>query len=291
MTSPSSDNAKALGRLTRRGIVAVLMSTTALIGYARAADMPDNSWLRGSFTQDAPAGYVRWDGLQIGAQVGLSSMSTDFGNSGSQQVAYILRNSTLQNEAAPSDWTTLPEVITNSRQYGGFIGYNMQWGELVVGADVGYNWVSSLEANAADGIARIVTTSDDVSHSVTIVSSASLKLVDYATVRARMGYAFGQFLPYAILGAAVGRFNYATSSTVTDVWTPSGGGATTFGPVTETDAKNNAVVAGFVTGLGMDVSLLPNVFLRGEWEFVAFAPVNGIRAQINTGRAGLGVRF
>jgi outer membrane immunogenic protein len=57
------------------------------------------------------------------------------------------------------------------------------------------------------------------------------------------------------------------------------------------NSKNNAIVAGFVGGLGMDVALLPNVFLRGEWEFVAFAPVSGIRANLNTVRVGIAVKF
>ena len=41
-----------------------------------------------------------------------------------------------------------------------------------------------------------------------------MKLVDYATLRGRAGYAFGNFLPYAVIGAAAGRFNYATTVTV-----------------------------------------------------------------------------
>lgn len=272
----------------RRVAAAVMMA--ASIGGAQAADMPDDSWLRGSFTQESP-GFMRWDGLQIGAQIGLSNMNADFGNAGSDQIAYILRNTTVQSEFSPSSWTTLPNVTTNSSQYGVFVGYNWQWSELVLGVDAAYNKPSKLETNASDSIGRQVTTSDSTVHRVFIDSSASLKLVDYATVRAKAGYAFAQFLPYATLGVAIGRFNYTTSSTVTDIWTPSGGTSTTFGPITQTDSKNNAITAGFLVGLGMDVALLPNVFLRGEWEFIAFAPVNGIRSQLNTGRVGLGVRF
>jgi len=48
---------------------------------------------------------------------------------------------------------------------------------------------------------------------------------------------------------------------------------------------------GELAGLGMGVALLPSVFLRGEREYVAFAPDGGIRANINTGRVGLGVKF
>ncbi len=110
----------------------------------------------------------------------------------------------------------------------------------------------------------------------------------------RAGYAIGQFLPYAMVGAAVGRFNYSNTATVIASGIDASGGGghlLPFGPETQGDSKDNAIVGGFVVGLGMDVALLPNVFLRGEWEFVAFAPVSGIRANINTGRVGLGVKF
>jgi outer membrane immunogenic protein len=218
----------------------------------------------------------------------VSNMNSDFGDSTSSLVSFILRNSTLENEASPSTWTTLPSNTTNSMQYGAFIGYNVQWDQLVVGGDIAYNRMSSMESSASDTITRLVTTSDSVNHTVTITGQSSIKLIDYATFRARAGYAFGQFLPYAVIGGAVGRFNYATSATVTDIQTNPAG---TFGPITSTDGKNNVVVGGVVAGLGMDVALMPNVFLRGEWEYVAFAPVNGIRTNTNTGRVGLGVRF
>jgi len=39
------------------------------------------------------------------------------------------------------------------------------------------------------------------------------------------------------------------------------------------------------------VKLLPNVFLRGEWEYIAFSPVSGNRSSINTARVGVGVLF
>jgi len=41
----------------------------------------------------------------------------------------------------------------------------------------------------------------------------------------------------------------------------------------------------------MDVAVLPNVFVRGEWEYIAFALLGGIRPNINTGRVGVGMKF
>jgi opacity protein-like surface antigen len=186
----------------------------------------------------------------------------------------------------------LPNSGTTGTSYGAFLGYNYQWDQVVVGFDVGYTRTSGVETSSVGSIERVVATSDGTAHDVTITAASSIKLIDYATARVRFGYAFGQFMPYAVLGGAVGRFNYANTATVTDVQTPSGGGPTaTFGPVTDSDAKNNAYVGGFVAGLGMDVALAPNVFLRGEWEFVGFAKVGGISTGINTGRVGIGVRF
>jgi len=289
-SAPAQSDGKTTGR--RGAILRVCAAVGALlafsVGHAAAADWLDDSWLRGSLTSNSPA---RWDGIYFGAQIGVANMNTDFGNGTSGLIAFLLRNSTIETEASPSSWTTLPNNTTNGRSYGGFVGYNMQWDQLVLGLDAAYNRVSSFNASASDSIDRIVTTSDNVQHDVFIASQASLTLVDYATVRARAGYAIGQFLPYAVLGAAVGRFNYANSATVRDIQTPPAGAIVTFGPQTLTSAKDGAIVGGFVTGLGLDVAVLPNVFLRGEWEFVAFAPVGGIRSSLNSGRVGVGVRF
>jgi outer membrane immunogenic protein len=293
MISPSRIDTRKRAAWRRAGVMTALMAATVVCDHARAADMSDDDILRGSFFADPAPGYVRWDGLQAGVTAGYSNMNADFGNSSSGQVAYILRNTTIENEMHPSDWTTLPSDTTNSSQFGAFIGYNVQWDQLVVGFDLGYNRMASAEASASDSLSRQFSTSDGFNNQVTVSAQSSIKLIDYATWRARAGYAFGQFLPYAVVGAAVGRFNYSTTSTVhasgQDV---SGGGGQPFDNTnTLTDSKNNAYAAGFVAGLGVDVAVLPSVFLRAEWEYVAFSPVNGIRATLNTGRVGAGLRF
>jgi outer membrane immunogenic protein len=273
------------GAALRAGLAVAALLAALPQGVARADDWLDGA-LRGTFSP-AP---VRWEGLSLGAQAGLTSMDTDFGGSTGQQVAYILRSSTLESEAHPETWATLPHNITNSKNYGAFLGYTYQWDQLVLGFDGAYNRLSGANATASDGMTRVVTTSDTVQHTVTISAASSTTLVDYATMRMRAGYAFGQFLGYAFVGGAVGRFNYTNTTTVRDSQLL-GGVTTVFGPVTQTDGKNNAVVGGFTAGLGMDVALLPNVFLRAEWEYVGFAPISGIRSSINTGRVGIGMRF
>jgi len=266
---------------------AAFCSAMASSEQATAADWPA---LRGSLSP----GYTRWDGWQAGVQVGLGNMNTDFGNSTSPLVAFILRNTTLENEAAPSNWTTLPSNTTNGPVFGAFVGYNIQWSELVLGFDLAYKHPSNLNASTSDSLSRRFTTSVHIHHDVTIAAQSSFKLLDYATLRARAGYAFGQFLPYAVIGAAAGRFTYLTSVSVTDTMTltvppppvPQG----TF-QQSASQGQDNVVVGGVVGGLGLDWAITQSVFLRAEWEFIAFAPINGTRTNINTGSVGIGVHF
>ena len=271
-------------------LLAVALLTPAV---ATAAD-PDVSILRGSYSDwSSTKSYSRWDGWNFGVQLGASNMNTDFGNSSSSLVAFILQNTTIESEFAPSRWTALQPSTTNGRQYGAFIGYSLQWDQLVLGLDVAYNRGSIAETSASDSISRQFVTSDGFDNQVTVAVQSRLKMIDYETIRGRAGYAIDQFLPYAILGAAVGRFNYATTATVTTIGTPPAGGPGVPFNITDTrsNAKDNAIVGGFLGGLGVDVAILPNMFIRAEWEIIAFAPVSGIRTNINTGRVGLGMKF
>jgi opacity protein-like surface antigen len=279
-----------LTRTTRGGARRVGLTALALILLAPAAANAQDV-LRGAF--GSGGSITRWDGVNFGVQLGITNMNTDFGNSSSALVAYSLRNTTVENEFSPSSWTTLPSSTTNGQQYGAFLGYNWQWDQLVIGADLGYNNLSSLQTSASDSISRFVTTSDTYVNSVTITAQSSVKLIDYATMRARFGYAMGQFLPYVVLGGAVGRFNYATTATTTVSGTSTTATPATYGPNTDTESnsKNNAITGGVLAGLGVDVAVLPNVFLRAEWEFIAFAPIGGIKTNINTGRVGIGMKF
>src|SRR5665647_57237 len=177
MTCPSRISAVADGgaRKTlaarRRSLIvcaaAGLLMAAVPLERSMAADWVDDT-LRGSYS----AKGLRWEGFNLGVQMGVSNMNTDFGNSTSALVAYSLRNTTVENEFSPSSWTTLPANTTNGRQFGAFLGYNMQWDQLIVGFDLAYNRASgSFTASASDTIARQVTTSSNVNEAVRITAS------------------------------------------------------------------------------------------------------------------------
>jgi len=294
MTCPSHDRNGVYRRSTAKAPLLPLCLAALMLAMpaAHAADWPSEAPLRGSFQPPAPAGSsgVRWDGIVFGAHFGVSNMNTDYSHATQPLIGSLITNSTVGAEVRPQDWILMPNATSSGRQYGGFVGYNMQWDDVVVGFDVAYNRGVNLGTSSNGSIRRVVATSDGVVHDIGALSTGSITLLDYAALRFRAGYTFGQFMPFAVLGAAVGRFDQSTSVEFRDVQS-SGGNTSTFAPPVATSSKQNSYVGGFVGGLGVDVALLPNVFLRAEWEYAGFAKVNGISTSMNTGRVGVGVRF
>lgn len=123
----------------------------------------------------------------------------------------------------------------------------------------------------------------------------------------RGAWAAGPFLPYAFVAFAVGRTDISRSGSVSgtgiDTITPTidpNTGLCTANCVplpdvhiseNQSDSRSGVFAYGGAAGLGIDVALLPNVFVRAEWEYVRFAPVEHMHIQINTVRTALGLKF
>ena len=55
--------------------------------------------------------------------------------------------------------------------------------------------------------------------------------------------------------------------------------------------KMRALVWLLASAAALDWALTPNIFLRGEFEYVQFAPIANIVASIATARVGAGFKF
>ena len=60
---------------------------------------------------------------------------------------------------------------------------------------------------------------------------------------------------------------------------------------TEGETKNGAFLFGWSLGGGLDVMVMPNVFLRARSRICGFSPVRDIKANITTVRVGAGIKF
>jgi outer membrane immunogenic protein len=279
-----------------RCVVGMTIALGFGLGMAQSASAADYWPLRGS-TYNPPR--VRsWEGFYVGGQVGTGGGGANFGSDVANRVAYLTRNTWLQAYGV-QDWTTTKKPETGQAlQYGFFIGYNLQWDNLVIGIDASYNH-TNLSAADGDPVSRYIDYPNDPAtayrYFITVDSRSVITLNDFGTIRGRAGYAIGNFLPYITTGVALGRASYSTMASVkypaptyvgTDPHVPAndppGWSAS------DTQGKSNALIYGWSAGLGVDIALMSNVFLRAEYEFIQFSQS---KLNLSNARVGAGVKF
>jgi len=279
----------------RRLLVAVGLLASMSNAFAGEFEMPV---LRGS-EGFAPAGFVyRWNGAYFGGQFGHSSAGVDFGGGVRDLASFIVRDTVL--EPVVAGMTTLSKADTNGSSFGGFVGYNFQFEDAVLGFEISYSHMA-LNAGATDSQSVIYANDAGASpghhfvYHLTVDGTAAIRVTDLMTLRARAGWAAGQFLPYAFLGFAVARADVTRSATVTvtrdDFLDTTLVDTVPIPTEPRTEIKNGGFYFGYTGGLGLEFAVLPNVFLRAEWESVVLPNIQGMGININTLRAGVGMRF
>ena len=269
-----------------------LLCGLAFIGTAQqsgAADLGE-SFLRGSNTVITAPGGVTWGGVYFGGQFSGAASGTDFGSSTQSLVAFLLRNTTIESEQHVSTWTTLSKSDTTAMGYGGFAGYNMQWESAVFGVEANYTR-TNITMSANDSMRRIFATSDGYNNDVQVNAASSINITDYGTLRVRGGWAAGNFMPYGFAGFALGRADVTRSARVIATGTSTSGGAPYAFDQTTSQNKTGDFAYGFATGLGVDMALMQNVFVRAEYEYVQFGQFNDLKTHIHTARVGAGLKF
>ncbi len=238
-------------------------------------------------TVAAPVHHTGWQGLYIGGVFDYTYGSADFSKATEAPIAYSLRNTTVELNDQPSQLQVLGTGDHAVPGFGGFIGYNFEYltptVRVVMGLEATYEQASLSLYAPNTPLARVFPDG----YAVSITGSGSVTDLNYGTLRARVGWAFGNFLPYAYAGLALGRADINISE-ITTVVQPSPAGTFTFAG---TNGTNGMWLYGATVGVGLDVALTPNVFLRGEYEFVQFQELAGTTIQLNTGRIGAGFKF
>lgn len=260
---------------------------------AQAADMPD--FLRGSLVP-AVSARPNWQGVYIGGQASYGAADMDFTNSGQDLLKKLLNNIDIEDKFNISSWPLQYTTSTRNSGYGGFFGYNAQWTDVVVGVEL--NYIHGKFFNFSGGSqSRTFMFPTDYQTTATIKSDSSMLIRDYGSLRVRGGYAWGCFLPYLFGGVALGQadFNRSASYDIKYRYVgtqipplpdlPSTGSFTN----QAADIANAHFMYGYSGGLGVDMMLVANLFVRAEWEYMRFtAPVD---TTINTVRAGIGYKF
>jgi outer membrane immunogenic protein len=269
---------------------------------ALAADY-DDSWLRGS--QDiglAPAPPPRpriWAGVYGGVQVGEDFHGIDFREFATNPLAGAANQDAILKSlgAGLPGIPILPVYNTKGPSYGGFLGYNWQIDDVVAGVELNANR-SSVSAIANSTVSHSFINnalSNTYNTAVTVASAGTAEMSDYFTVRGRMGWAFGNFLPYIAAGASFAQID--TTSDVNINYTaicipnppqpcPDAGAKYQFPNV-----SHGKYIIGFDAAAGIDYLLTNNVFTRGEVEYLQLGTPNAIRMNTVSVRIALGLKY
>lgn len=291
-----------MGPVMRR-LVAAASITFAAGSWATGAwaadyEPSDFPTLRGSapYVPAAPR-HVNWGGFYGGGQVGYGASYMDFSKAGRSINAFDPNASFTAPFGSVSNWVSLGNDTGKAATYGAFIGYNLQLDDLILGIEANYNH-TNLFGSASDtqcyntptisGCSpSAITLGDGNPYNATVTATASMRITDYGTARLRAGWVADNILPYAMIGLAVGRAEVSRYATATG--TPTGAGAA----FTRTEGTFNSSMLtwGYSAGLGVDMLIYRDLFVRAEYEFVQFFLVSDFRSQIHNGRLGLGMKF
>ncbi|MGE9010099.1 outer membrane protein [Leptospira interrogans] len=268
-------------------LVAVMWGAAA---GAQAADMPDLPILRGSFTDGLSRTSVNWSGVYVGGHVSHGAADMNFTNSGQDLLAKLLNNLDLESQFNISQWPLLGKSHMQSSGYGGFVGYNFQWSEALIGIELNYTHGNFFGANSGSQGRSFQYPTDYIS-TARVSSSASMNITDYGSLRVRGGYAIDSFLPYGFVGVAMGQasINRRADANIDYLYVGTQGLPNYSAAGFLTDNANSKFITGFAGGLGIDMMLYAGLFLRAEWEYLRFT--SSVDTTVNTVRAGLGYKF
>jgi opacity protein-like surface antigen len=285
------------------------------VSAAHAADMPDLPVLRGGFTDGLSKTTHNWDGAYVGVNGGYTADATDFSQSVVGLTNFIFRDSVLQQPTA--NWSLMNKTNTQSTNFGAFIGRNWQWYDAILGLEGTYSYFNNLSTLTTGSNSLTIVNPPGDSHAanvtdnydVTLTGTAAAKVKDMISLRGRVGWDGGDFMPYAFFGAAVGRMDVSRSVTstvdlrqdVTNSIIVNGVTvtSTSFGspqPVpaqsqSQIQRRTNAFAVGWTAGLGVEYCIWDGLFARVEYEYVRFSPVMNTSVTLNNARVGLGYKF
>jgi outer membrane immunogenic protein len=290
----------------------------ALLGFcgastARAADL-DYDYLRGAEYDPVPRAVVDWSGVYVGGHGGYTSAA--LGSKGALQ-PLIYRDShdtTGESDFRASTLLSPPTKRVGDVSFGAYAGYNIQIDEFVFGVEADYTYFGKMGVST-DGLARSQISTAGMYEAVSLNGATATRVNDYGTLRARIGYAFENFMPYVTGGVAIGRARIAdatayqnygfnqTAYNATLAGTPTyvnNFGYSSFNPsapyngtpFTSIQAQSKTkVVAGVAAGAGIEYAITPNILLRAEYQYVLFSDFDGHKVNLNTVRAGAAVKF
>jgi len=230
-----------------------------------------------------------WDGAYFGAFAGIANSNVRMSGALTDVVAHMMRDTLVEQELGVSSWLDPRAANGRDHAFGFFGGLNYQYDEAVLGFEADFTRFR-LRATGSDTLARQTTTATHFL-SARADGSVTAQLDNLVTLRARAGYTMGSFLPFVTAGMALTNFTVTRQATVSGEETVLATNVTSFPVNVSPTITKKRVGLGLTAGVGVDVAVDENFFLRGEWQYAYFPDLAGIKANVNILRAAAGVKF
>lgn len=263
---------------------------------AQGADMA----LRGSMPAYEASG-PNWGGIYVGAFGGVGAMNLGTNAAAKNFVTQELSGAAFADGSsqatAISNMMHLSPISASPRVFGGFIGYQAQFEDAVVGIEADYTNLSGQRGGEVyyTPPASLQIASTGALDSITPRVGMAAYMHDYWTIRGRAGWAIGRFMPYLTGGFALARgssavgYQASCSRIMTDttaVTTPCVGGRATTGA-----ESTNRMGYGMVGGAGMEGLITDNIFARLEYQYLYVPAMAGVPVTLHSVRAGIAVKY
>ncbi len=231
-----------------------------------------------------------WAGVYGGAFAGTSLVQNNPSYANAPQITGVIPS--YYTSLAPPINGPFPNVDKMTLSFGAFAGINYLWDDVVLGIEADYTRANG-KADRVIGPSSRQNTPSKPHYILNNTQEIRVRPTNWGTLRGRVGYASGMFMPYVTLGMAAGLVD--TRSRSYGTWTEhdsSTGAMTGSGNYSAISGKNGFLFGG-AFGAGIEAQAISGTFLRAEWLMVKFArPAGGATlATIHTGRIGGGVKF
>jgi outer membrane immunogenic protein len=269
------------------------LSAAAFPAAGHAADLGPQPVLRGAL----PSGESTfdWSGLYVGGSGSYSNATNSSPATTSGVPSGLLeltRNTTLGADLARRFFSETRRNQSERTGFGGFVGYNFQYDDVVFGVEADYTRAKVRGNTSASSGGRFNDSAGiDINYRAT--STASYAATDFGTLRGRVGYAWGNALPYVTGGLAAFRGSAQRVSRVEGEFID----ATTLATISplntlqSTNGVSERLYFGYALGAGIDYAFSQNIFMRAEFQHMRFPDVSGFNIQVNTAKVGAGVKF
>lgn len=286
--------------------LASFASLGSVANQSHAADLTSFQWpwQASSTYSDIPT--YDWSGGYGALMGGYSSSSITAGDLAANLVDQSIPSWKYREQARDLAKNSVSDMTGNAAVYSLHAGFNIMAQRLVYGAELEYGrfapTITSSDSFQQSRVIEEVASTDTLGRSIVEAKGVRLayqnktEIQDFALINARAGYAYGRFMPYALVGLGVTRVKInasmqanETSTIFVDRVYSASMSSISNAPLAV--LTKDAYAATVSLGLGFEYALLDHLVLRAQYNYMTTGNVKGEGAMSNIARGGLALKF